>query len=459
MQIRSATLSKALPAWALVPTFLILAFPTSLIAQDWVEFTEETLTRMVADVSVGSGDVEEKDLISGDIDRDGDMDLIVARKTPFSNAGGKRNVLFMNENGVMTDRTSTLAPDFLDLTDDRDVVMVDVDGDMWLDVVTVTTFSEQPRVYMNLGENGVGVWLGIDYEATDNRLPTFNPGPKFCAVGFADVTGSNGPDLFFVDYDNDLEDRLLINDGSGFFTDQTDSRMTPAMAASTFGTDAHIVDIDGDGDNDILKNNASGSSGTNPDVRVLYNDGTGNFDFAESINTDAPYMIEVGDLNGDGLLDVYVVDDGQDHVLFNTGNNAGGRAQFNTVTVTTSSETQGFGGNTKFADLDLDGVLDILVADVDTDLASCARRMAVLQGLGVPPNISYSDPLNGVDRTWLPNGVFDIEPIDIDGNGVLDLWIGTCTGNRIFMNLTDPGTLFKDGFESGNTLGWSIAVP
>ncbi len=36
------------------------------------------------------------------------------------------------------------------------MILADLDGDDWLDLVTVTTFAEQPRIYMNLGENAKG---------------------------------------------------------------------------------------------------------------------------------------------------------------------------------------------------------------------------------------------------------------------------------------------------------------
>lgn len=428
-------------------------------AGDWLTLVDETSTRLVADSAVGADDTFEKDLISGDVDKDGDPDLLVGRKVRFSTAGGKSNVLFMNENGVMTDRTATLAPDMLDETDDRDIRLVDVDGDTWLDVVTVTTFLEQPRIYMNLGEDSEGSWLGFDYDATDGRLPAFSPGPKFCAVGVGDVTGNGAPDLYFVDYDSPLEDRLLINNGSGFFTDETSTRLTSAMVESAFGTDAHILDMNGDTFEDIVKNNASGSTGSAADVRILYNDGTGNFVRMDMVYTDAPYMVEVADLDENGRPDIYVVDDLQDVVLYNTGNDGSGNAVFTEQAVTGSPNTEGFGGNTKIADLDLDGLLDILVADVDTDIPGCDRQMTVLQGQGTLPNISYSDPLAGTPRAWTPTGVFDIEVIDIDGNGVPDVWMGICDGNRIFMNTAEAPTVFTDGFESGDTSAWSLTFP
>ena len=187
---------------------------------DWVTFVDETATRIVADAEVGVSDVVEKDYATGDVDQDGDADLIAVRKIPFTNAGGFRNVLFMNEAGVMTDRSATLAPAFLDATDDRDVELADFDGDGWLDVVTAGTFGEQPRILMNLGRPA-GPWLGFEYQPA--RLPVLTSptgnGPKFCGLGVGDVTGDNRPELYFADYENDMEDRLLINDGTGFFTE------------------------------------------------------------------------------------------------------------------------------------------------------------------------------------------------------------------------------------------------
>lgn len=453
----SLTAKQSLRFAALALGASLLISPCAFAGDDWVEFDNQTATRIVADVGVGISDPEEKDLISGDVDRDGDFDMLIARKVPFSVAGGRPNVLFINEDGVMTDRTATLAPDFLDNTDDRDIVLVDVDGDQWLDIVTAGTFSEPPRILMNLGDTTEGAWQGFAYD--DTRLPAITPGPKFCSVGFGDVTGNDRPDLFFVDYDNDTEDRLMINDGNGFFTDETTTRMTVEMSTSTFGTDAHILDVNGDTFNDIIKNDSSGNNpppGTSPSTMVLYNDGTGNFTFLDRIYEAAPYMIEPADFTLDGKPDLFIVDDAQDEFLINTGNDEDGHAQFTAQAVSNSPGTSFFGGNVKFADLDADNILDVLVADVDTDIAGCDRRMVVLQGQGPAPGVTYSDPLSGASRPWTPNGVYDVEAMHIDNDGILDLWIGTCTGNLIFMGIRSG--VFGDNFESGNTGAWSAVV-
>ena len=97
-----------------IPLAALLAAPSYAQFPEWISFRDVTADKLVADSEVGSGDTIEKDLIAGDLDKDGDPDLIIVRKVPFSNEGGARNVLLMNEDGVLTDLTETLAPAMMD---------------------------------------------------------------------------------------------------------------------------------------------------------------------------------------------------------------------------------------------------------------------------------------------------------------------------------------------------------
>ena len=134
---------------------------TAVNAQGWVSFANESASRIVAAPGLVATDPEEKDYAFGDLDQDGDIDLVVVRKTGFTVFGPKRNVLLMNEgiadgqpiNGVLVDRTNAFAvaaddggQGFLDLTNDRNVSVTDVNGDGWLDVITVTALAtSQPK--------------------------------------------------------------------------------------------------------------------------------------------------------------------------------------------------------------------------------------------------------------------------------------------------------------------------
>ena len=173
--------------FALLAAVPISCWSSTTTAQ-FAKFVDETSQRSVVAGNLFATDIEEKDYAWGDVDQDGDTDLIVVRKVPFTSPGGRPNVLFMNEgiddgqvhNGVLVDRTSLYAPAFLDLTNDRDVVLVDVDGNGWLDIVTATTLGgldnpksiTHPRIYINLGNDAKGNWQGFVYDNV-NRIPTF----------------------------------------------------------------------------------------------------------------------------------------------------------------------------------------------------------------------------------------------------------------------------------------------
>ncbi|MEY3024855.1 MAG: hypothetical protein RJA16_1681, partial [Planctomycetota bacterium] len=172
---------------------------------------------------------------------------------------------------------------------------------------------------------------------------------------------------------NDYNNRLYYNwgddpagPGPGHFYDTAYTKMTSAQLASGFGNAAKAADFNGDGHLDIARvNTLTGGQ----DVGILYANPSnlGNsFIGPVSASVGAPYNIEPGDLNGDGRIDLVVVDDGKDKYLINNGNNGQGHATFTSYVIADSLSE--FGNRTRIADLDNDGRPDVLIADVDADL-------------------------------------------------------------------------------------------
>ena len=100
---------------------------TDVFAQpDWVQFTDETASRITASADVSISDTAEKDYIWGDIDNDGDADLYATTVR-----GG--NMLFENKgNGKFEDISKTSGLDYIGHS--SGAVFFDYDRDGLLDV-------------------------------------------------------------------------------------------------------------------------------------------------------------------------------------------------------------------------------------------------------------------------------------------------------------------------------------
>lgn len=474
-----------------IAALLAATMASTAVAQEpWVEYVEATDDRLVLDELYRVNDNLEKDFAWADFDQNGYTDLVVMRKFPGSVEGGAKNLLLMNEGGVLVDRTDNFAINtdhpsdlgFLTPTNDRDVKILDIDLDGWMDLVTATTMSDnlnaregQPRIYRNQGLDQNGNWLGFRFE--DDRIPQLfakngsAANPRACAIAVGDVTNDGYPDIYFVDYDtpetsgmvcidlnmdgdtNDVVDgvaecnpspgetpsmdydgKLLVNLGAanpGFFEDSTTTRMTASQLAMAFGNECVIRDVNGDGLNDVIRVNTLTSG---QDIAVLYQTPGMSWVGPQTITGGAPYGMNAGDLNNDGRVDVISADDGQDAYMINNGNNGAGYATWTRYTIADSLGE--FGNSIQIADLDNDGWNDVLIADVDSDLPpfcpSSGRRMHIYRNTGVTSALLDED--GTVLPLWALDSTYDSAPIDIDNDGSLDLVIGACYGMSVWMN-------------------------
>ncbi len=458
--LRSAT---GVPGMSLAVALILAGGPGTARGQ-FALFVNETFERSVALGSLFANDVEEKDYAWGDVDNDGDIDLVIVRKEPLTTTGKKVNVLLINENGVLVDRTSTFARAsdvFLDIgfetpTNDRDVVLVDVDGDGWLDIVTAPTLTDNqakavshPRVYINLRDDppGSGNWQGFEHQ--DARIPQMHPtaGPRFCAVAAGDLTGDGAPDLYFADYDtpggqiHDYQNKLLINDGNGFFADESVLRMGTLYnyggnvglenyLFSSFGTAAAIADMNNDGVNDVVKQTAL----FDPyHQAVVYNrpDNEGFFNRYDVTEAPGGYFISLGHLNGDGILDIVVTLDGTDQYLIGTTLDVQGQRNYENHAF--PSNSSGFGGNSVIRDINNDGLNDVIITAVDVDSPGCSGTTHVYRNLGGdPPMFASVETTLGIPEDMLTGG-HDVAVFDLNGDGWLDLVHGRCAGTQIWI--------------------------
>jgi hypothetical protein len=148
------------------------------------------LALLVIGTLTAAGPVKEKGSAWGDLDRDGDADLVVAARQKTTRDGKAPNILFISVNGILTDRTNDFAPDWdvqkhLGAEETNgDVEFSDLNNDGWLDVITTSAAADGeddsglPWVYINkcCSVGGCAAtscsteqWLGVRFEG--DRVP------------------------------------------------------------------------------------------------------------------------------------------------------------------------------------------------------------------------------------------------------------------------------------------------
>lgn len=239
-------------------------------------------------------------VLAVDVNNDSLPDLL------FGNAGASdtpaQNFLLIN-NGDTTfsDATAARLPQVLDIT--QDIKLGDIDNDGDNDMVVGN--EDGNKIHIN---NGSGFFT----DETSARLPLTGT-EETRKVTLCDIDADNDLDIFFANVafrpGRLKQDRLLMNNGSGVFTDVTSSNIPFDNEHTTEGI---FVDIDYDGDPDLITTNIF----NNRPVKVFANNGSGIFEEVTQLVLPPGVLgegigIKAGDFNGDNLLDLYIVNRGQ----------------------------------------------------------------------------------------------------------------------------------------------------
>ena len=279
----------------------------------------------------------------GDLDGDGDLDLVVADWGNAAADAVSRLILYTNDGkgtftpvetqkdaAAVTDHFPSVLPATATLpyfgARPTDLDFVDVDGDFDLDIL-INHREGYSRIFLNDGHANFTDGTGFTGTLPENITAKYAPkqGPYANNQEACDLDEDGDLDLVLDNAGKKPDNapdgggtnvtQVLINDGHGAFADQTATRIIGEPAS--FDGAAKCADVNGDGHYDIVV-----GSRTNSSEKVLLNDGTGIFSYvpdALPTITDLTLAIDLGDLNGDGKIDLVT---GQGEGTITSGNAA-----------------------------------------------------------------------------------------------------------------------------------------
>jgi hypothetical protein len=353
----------------------------------------------------------------GDLNGDGKLDIVLGRFFDPQAQQPLPSLVYLNP-GSGQFGAVTPAPLLASTIFALSVALADFDGDGRLDVVLGSPAANLPSlVYRNPGTGNFGSVVPTPLRSSG--------GANSVAAG--DVNGDGKPDIVLGK--GNSQSQLYLNPGSGDFT-----AVTPAPIVGSGGPTIAIKlgDMNGDGLTDLVVANNVQSA------QVFLNNGRGGFaaPFDIAISFNGAQGLALGDLNGDNMLDIVLANLGRpSQVFLNTRTSA-----FVAPSFAFPAPLPGTGRSTygvAVGDLNGDGALDVVLGNNGAASQVFVNKNDGSGGFAAP--IDLSTP-GGTRKT------FSVALGDLNGDGALDIVLGNSGSTVNGQFVPQPSQVyFNDG--------------
>lgn len=320
------------------------------------------------------------------------------------------------------------------------VAVFDYDNDGRLDVFFANGAGfPDPNPEKAAPRKDAGDWNRLYHQKADGTFEDVTEKAGLKGEGYAmgvavgDFDNDGYEDLFVAGFPTN---HLYHNNGDGTFTDVT---VQAGLTEGGWSTSAAWVDLDQDGRLDLVVLryfvwNFDDRDCPTPDGKrsycdpkifpaiaplVYHNDGGGHFtEVARRIGMAKPGKglgLSIGDYDRDGKIDLFVANDGMDEFLYHNKGDGTFEETGVSANVATDDNGRNFAGmGTLFADLNGDGLPDILV----DDLALQTYSLYLNRGDGT---FDYASAATGLGRLTMAHSGWGVALTDAGNTGELDL--------------------------------------